>query len=62
MEPTNNLAERMPRPVVIVRKVRNDLMTAGGMKMSGILMTCILIWCRRGLNMTEKLLEILGST
>ena len=62
MEPTNNLAERMLRLVVIARKVRNDLMIAGGMKMFGILMSCVLIWRRRRLNTTEKLLEILGST
>ena len=62
MEPTNSPAERMIRPAVVSRKVRGGLSTPGGMKMFGTLMTCLLTWQRRGLDPTDKLLEVLGAT
>ena len=62
MDLINNLAEHILRQVIIVRKVRNSLLTTGGIKMFGILITYVLTWRRRGINTTEKLLEILGST
>ncbi len=39
MEPTNNESERMLRKVVIHHMIRQRLVTTGGMKMFGVLMT-----------------------
>ena len=57
MEPTNNESECMLRKVVIHRKIRQKLVTVGGKIMFGIIMTCLLMWGRRGLNWFEKLSE-----
>ena len=40
--PTSNPAGRMIRPVVVARAVRGKMVTAGGMRMFGTLMTCLL--------------------
>lgn len=61
MDPTNNLAERMIRPVVTGRKVRGKIVTPGGMKMFGTLMTCMLTWERRGMDVTAELVRRLGE-
>ena len=60
MEPTNSLAERMIRPVV-VRKVRGKIVTPGGMEMFGTLMTCLLTWERSGMDVTAELVRRLGE-
>ena len=60
MAPTNNPAGRMIRPVVVARAVRGKMVTAGGMRMFGTLMTCLLAWERRGDDVTAKLLEVPG--
>lgn len=62
MEPTNNESERMLRKVVIHRKIRQRLVTVGGMQMFGTILTCMLTWRKRGLNLTDKLLDVLGAT
>ncbi len=62
MEPTNNESERMLRKVVIHRKIRQRLVTTGGMKMFGVLMTCMLTWRKRGLSPQKMLLETLRTT
>jgi len=40
-ESTNNTAERARHRTVIQRYIRQGLRTAGGMRMFGIIMTCI---------------------
>ena len=62
MEPTNNESERMLRKPVIHRKIRQRLVTAGGMLMFGTILTCMMTWRKQGLNLTDKLLEVLGAT
>ncbi len=62
MEPTNNESERMLRKVVIHRKIRQRLVTMGGMKMFGVLMTCMLTWRKRGLSPQKMVLEALMTT
>ena len=61
MEPTNNLAERMIRPAVVARAVRGKMVTPGGMRMFGTLMTCLLTWERRGADTTSELLGVLKN-
>ena len=55
MEPTNNLAERSLRPSVIARKIRRALKTTDGMRMFGVLMTCIMTWRARGQDVSQML-------
>ena len=62
MEPTNNESERMLRKVVIHRKIRQKLVTAGGKIMFGTIMTCLLTWDKLGLNWFEKLSEAFWAT
>ena len=47
LEPTNNSAERMLRPVVISRKIRQGTRNKKGQKRLGMLLTCFLTWRRR---------------
>ena len=61
MEPTNNLAERMIRPVVMSRKVHDKIVTLGGMKIFGTFMTCLLTWERRGVGVTAELVRRLSE-
>ena len=62
MEPTNNLAERSLRPSVISRKIRHSLKTPYGMRMFGMLMTCIMTWRARGYNVPLMIRNrLLGS-
>ena len=62
MEPTNNESERMLRKVVIHRKIRQRIVSVGGMRMFGILMSCMMTWRKQNLNITDKLLDVLGAT
>ncbi len=62
MEPTNNESERMLRKVVTHREIRQRLVSTGGMKMFGILMTCTLTWRKQNLNTADMSLDILGGT
>jgi len=48
IEPTNNSAERMLRPIVISRKIHYGTRNEGGMRRFGTLMTCFLTWERKG--------------
>lgn len=52
MGPTN-MAERMIRPVAVARAARGKMVTTGGMGMLGTLMTCLLAWGRRGIDVTS---------
>jgi len=61
MEPANNTAERALRRTVIQRYIRQGLRTAGGMRMFGVTMTCIGTWRMRGLDVAEKLQEVLAA-
>jgi transposase len=54
VQSTNNDAERVLREVVIHRKIRAQLRTEKGMKMFGNIMTAVMTWKRRGLNMLEE--------
>ncbi len=62
MDPTNNETERMVRRIVLHRKIRMRMVNPGGMRMFGILMTCFLTWRRRGLDIHQKILEVLACT
>ena len=62
MDPTNNESERVLRKVVIHRKIRQKLVTAGGKAMFGTIMTCLLTWDKQGLNWFEKLSEVFWAT
>ena len=48
--------------MVIRRKIRQKLVTAGGKIMFGTIMTCLLTWGKLGLNWFEKLLEVFWVT
>lgn len=54
VEPTNNAAERVLREPVIHRKIRGQLKTESGMKMFGNIMTSVMTWKMRGLNILEE--------
>jgi len=58
MEPTNNSAECMLRPVVISRKIRHGTRNKDGMGWFGTLMTCFLTWERRGANVSEVIGQV----
>ena len=62
MESTNNDTERVVRKVVLSRKVRLRIVSVKGAKTFSILMTCLMTWKRRGLNIHEALLKNLCST
>ncbi len=53
VQSTNNDAERVLREVVIHRKIRAQLRTEKGMRMFGNIMTAVMTWKRRGLNIME---------
>jgi len=61
MEPTGNTAERALRRIVIQRGIRHGLRTAGGMRMFGIIMTCLGTWRMRGMDVAERLREVLAA-
>jgi len=61
MEPANNTAGRALRRIVIQRGMRHGLRTAGGMRMFGIIMTCLGTWRMRGLDTAERLREVLAA-
>ena len=62
MESTNSDTERTVRRVVLSRKVRPRIVSAGGAKTFSTPMTCLMTWKRRGLNIHEALLKNLCST
>ena len=62
MEPTNNESERMLRPVVISRKIRQRLVSTEGAMTFSVLMTCMMTWKKRGLNVSEMLYGALCGT
>ncbi len=53
MEPTNNLAECMPRPSVIARNIFQGLRTEKGVEMFTVLTTCAMNWRARGCGVRE---------
>ena len=61
MHPTNNESERMLRRVVIHRKIRQRLVTPAGMRMFGVLMTCVMTWRRQKADLMGNLLGVLGA-
>lgn len=58
MEPTNNDSERALRKAVIHRKIRQRMVTARGMEMFGVLMSCFLTWKKLKLDVTEQVLRL----
>ena len=62
MEPTNNRSERSLRPVMLHKKIRLMFRTPVGMKVYGILMTCLLTWDDQGHNLTEKVYKTFMSS
>ena len=62
MEPANSKSERMLRKVVIHRKIRQKLVTAGWKAMFGTITTCLLTWDKRGMNWFERLSEAFWAT
>ncbi|MDA7973443.1 MAG: IS66 family transposase [Nitrosopumilus sp.] len=59
--PTNNESERFLRPVVIHRKIRQRMGSLDGMRVFGTIMTCLLTWRRRGLDVGEQLARVLAA-
>ena len=59
VQPTNNECERVLREVVIHRKIRAQLRTKKGMKMFSNIMTAVMTWKRRGLNILEEVRKCL---
>lgn len=59
VDSTNNECERVLREVVIHRKIRAQLRTEKGMKMFGNIMTAVMTWKRRGLNILEEVRKCL---
>ena len=57
MDSTNNLAERVQRPVAIQRKIRGHLWSDSGMHMMSVLITCIGTWKMRNKCVREMLVE-----
>jgi transposase len=56
---TNNDCERMLREVVIHRKIRGLLRNGKGMRMFGNIMTAVMTWKLRGLNILEEVRKYL---
>lgn len=54
VDSTNNAAERVLRETVIHRKIRAQLKTEKGMEMFGNIMTSVMTWDMRGLNIIEE--------
>jgi len=59
LHPTNNLAERMLRPIVISRKIRHGVKSSDGMETYSTLMTCFQTWKRQGKSVPEMVLKVL---
>ena len=55
----NNAAERVLREVVIHRKIRGLLRDGKGMKMFGNIMTRVMTWKLRGMNLLEEVRKYL---
>ena len=62
LEPTNNESERLIRPVVIQRLIRQHRVTEEGMAAFSRTMTCVLTWRKRGLNAYDEFYRCLSST
>ena len=62
LEPTNNESERLIRPVVIQRLIRQHHVTEEGMAAFSRIMTCVLTWRKRGLNAYDEFYRCLSST
>ena len=59
---TNNRSERTLRPVLLHMKIRLMLSTPMGMKIYGILMTCLLTWDGREHNLTEEVCKTIMAS
>lgn len=62
VDQTNNESERMLRKVVIVQKIRFRIASLEGSRMFSNIMTCMLTWRKRSLNVSDTLLKILSGT
>ncbi|ABK76992.1 transposase [Cenarchaeum symbiosum A] len=56
MPPTNNAAERAIKAIIRQRRCREQLKTAGGMMMFGVLMTCLLTWKQQEISIRDGIL------
>ena len=59
--PTNNRSERTLKPVVLHKKTCM-FRTSMGMKIYGILMTCLLTWDDQEHNLTEKVYKTIMAS
>ena len=57
MHPTNNKSERTLRKVVLHKRIRQTFRSISGMKVYGILMTCMMTWDDQGENLMGKIHE-----
>ena len=62
VDPTNNESERMLRKVVIARKIRFRIASLEGARTFSNIMTCMLTWRKRNLNVSDMLLKVLSGT
>ena len=62
VDPTNNESERMLRKVVIARKIRFRIASLEGVRTLSNIMTCMLTWRKRNLNVSDMLLKVLSGT
>lgn len=59
--PTNNAAERAPRPLVVARKVSGGTRSAHGSTMRMALQSLVATWERRGLDPVAEFLALLRA-
>ena len=62
MDPTNNESERMLRKPVIFRGIRYGVGSLREAQMFSNILTCTMMWKKRGLNMHDMLLKALCGT
>lgn len=61
VEPTNNIAERSLRELVVIRKIIGGLRSVKSAKTYETIMSCLATWKRNGLNVMDQLLNCLRS-
>ena len=62
VDPANNESERMPGKVAMARKIRFRIASTEGARMFPSIMTCVLTWRKRNLNVSDMLLKVLSGT
>lgn len=60
--PTNNESERMLRKGVIARKIRFRIAGLEGSRVLSNIMTCVLTWRKRGLDVSDMLQKVSSGT